>query len=191
MLRLPHETTTESRLLLSTGARIFTRQLHVFVEQAPTRPGDMAGARRLASSAWTHADPHEPAPQLTMALPAFAKRELMLVVDEGDNAPLEIDSVRLLLPGYALRFFRADESLLTLYYGDDALGAPRYDLALLKPYLLGVPATELVAAPEQPPTPIAQPMSMPIWAFWSVLIVAVLVLLALIWRLLRSEQDSA
>ena len=191
VLRLPHETTTESRLVLSTGARIFTRQLHVFVEQGPRRPGDMAGARLLASSAWTHADPHDPAPQLTITLPAFAKRELVLMVDEGDNAPLKIDSARLLLPGYALRFFRADESPLTLYYGDDALGAPRYDLALLKPYLLGVPATDLVAAPEQPPTPIAPPRSMPIWAFWSVLIVAVLVLLALIWRLLRSEQTPS
>jgi hypothetical protein len=190
VLRLPHETTTDSRLLLSTGARIFTRQVHIFVEQEPTRRGDMAGARRLASSAWTHADPHDPAPQLTIALPAFAKPELVLVVDEGDNAPLKIDSARLLLPGYALRFFRADDSPLTLYYGDDALGAPRYDLALLKPYLLGVPATDLVAAPEQPPTPIAPPRSIPIWAFWSVLIVAVLVLLGLIWRLLRSEQTT-
>jgi hypothetical protein len=190
VLRLPHETTTESRLVLSTDARIFTRQLHVFVEQGPTRPGDVAGAQRIASSAWTHADPHDPAPQLTITLPAFGKRELLLVMDEGDNAPLKIDSARLLLPGYALRFFRADDSPLTLYYGDAALGAPRYDLALLKPYLIGVPATDLVVAPEQPPTPIAPPMSMPTWAFWSVLIVAVLVLLVLIWRLLRSEQDT-
>lgn len=188
VLRLPHETTTESRLLLSTGARIFTRQLHVFVEQGPARPGDVTGARRLASSVWTHGEPQDPAPQLTITLPAFAKRELVLMVDEGDNAPLKIDSARLLLPGYALRFFRADESPLTLYYGDDALDAPRYDLALLKPYLLGVPATDLVAAPEQPPTPIAPPASMPIWAFWGVLIAAVLILLALIGRLLRSEQ---
>jgi hypothetical protein len=110
------------------------------------------------------------------------------MVDEGDNAPLKIDSARLLLPGYALRFFRADESALTLYYGDDALDAPRYDLALLKPYLLGVPATDLVVAAEQPPAPIAPPASMPIWAFWGVLIVAVLILLVLIARLLRSEQ---
>ena len=191
VLRVPHETTTDSLLVLSTGARIFTRQLDVFVEQEPMRPGDMTGARRLASSAWTHADPHDPAPKLTIALPAFAKRELVLMVDEGDNAPLKIDSARLLLPGYVLRFFRVDESPLTLYYGDDALGAPRYDLALLKPYLLGVPATELVAAPEQPPIPIAPPMSLPIWAFWSVLIVAVLVLLALIRRLLLSEQTPS
>jgi hypothetical protein len=102
-----------------------------------------------------------------------------------------IEAARLLLPGYALRFFRADDSPLTLYYGDDTLGAPRYDLALLRPYLLGVPATDLVANPEQPPPPIAPPMSMPIWAFWSVLIIAVLVLLALIWRLLRSEQTPS
>jgi hypothetical protein len=31
---------------------------------------------------------------------------------------------------------------------------------------------------------------MPTWAFWAVLIAAVLVLLALIWRLLRSEQTQ-
>jgi hypothetical protein len=191
VLRLAHETTTESRLVLSTDARIFTRQLSVFVEQGAARPSEMAGARRLASSAWTHADPHDPAPQLTITLPPFAKRELVLMVDEGDNAPLKIESARLLLPGFALRFFRTDDSPLTLYYGDDSLGAPRYDLALLKPYLLGVPATDLVAAPEQQPAPIAPPRSMPIWAFWSVLVIAVMVLLALIWRLLLSEQTPS
>jgi hypothetical protein len=193
LLRLPHESAPVSRLVLDTSARVFTRQLAVYVEQPPLTSRDRAGARQISAGSWTHVDPDQAAPQLTLPLPAIAATELMLVVDEGDNASLPIASARLLLPGFAIRFFRVDDAPLTLYYGiDDVSSAsgPRYDLALLKPYLLGVPATELTLAADERRLIAAAPVSMPSWLFWGLLAAAVLAMMALIARLLRSEPPA-
>jgi Protein of unknown function (DUF3999) len=190
-LRLPHDGLPASRLVLTTSARVFTRPVVVFVEPAPGTPRDRIGAVRVASAVWSHTDPDERAPQLTLDLPALHGRELALLVDEGDNAPLALESATVLLPGYAVRFFRSDSSPLTLYYGDDSVGAPRYDLALLQPYLVDAPATELAPGAERRHATPAPPASLPTWAFWGVLVGAVIVLLALIGRLLRSEGSLA
>ena len=58
-----------------------------------------------AQETWRHADEHIPARALTLPLETTEQTELVLVVDEGDNAPLPITAVRLLLPGYRLRFY--------------------------------------------------------------------------------------
>ncbi len=172
---------------------MFSRQVTAFIQQPPATPRDRTGARPVAAVVWAHADTAEPAPRLTLDLPPLQTAEVVLQVDEGDNARLAIDSAALLLPGYQLRYVRpaSDESPLSLYYGgDDTITAPRYDLALLKPYLLGAPASEIAPGPEQERAPAAMAVKLPVWAFWSVLIVAVLVLLALIVRLLRAEQTT-
>jgi hypothetical protein len=190
-LRLPHDGLPASKLVLTTSARVFTRPVVVFAEPAPDTPRDRIAAVRLATAVWSHTDPDEPAPRLTLDLPALRGHELALLVDEGDNAPLALESATVLLPGYAIRFFRSDASALTLYYGDDSVRAPRYDLALLRPYLVDAPATELAPGAERRIAAPATPASLPNWAFWGVLVGAVLVLLALIGRLLRSEGTLA
>ncbi len=97
----------------------------------------------------------------------------------------------MLLPGYQIRFLRAEAQPLTLYYGDPTVAAPRYDLALLKPYLLDAPTSEIVPGPERERTPAASAARLPFWAFWGVLVAAVLILLVLIARLLRAESAGA
>jgi hypothetical protein len=190
-VRLPHEGLPASRLVLTTSARVFTRSVAVFVERQPVTSRDRVEAARVASAVWSHADPADAAPPLTLDLPAMRGRELVLLIDEGDNAPLTLDQATLLLPGYAIRFLRSDEAPLTLYYGEDTVSAPRYDLALLRPYLLDASATDVVAGPErQQVAATATPASLPTWAFWGVLVAAVVVLLALIGRLLRSEGSQ-
>jgi hypothetical protein len=192
LLRLPHDGLPASRLVLTTSTRVFTRPVAVFAEHQPTGPRDRIGAVRVASTVWSHSDPDERPPQLTLDLPALRGRDVALLVDEGDNAPLALESATALLPGYAVRFVRIDASPLTLYYGDQSVSAPRYDLALLRPYLVDAPATELLPGPErQHASAAASPASLPTWAFWGVLVAAVVVLLALIGRLLRSEQSPA
>jgi hypothetical protein len=68
--------------------------------------------------------------------------ELLVIVDEGDNAPLPITSARALLPAYRLRLFRAADARLRVAYGRTDLSRPHYDLALLAAQLLGSPATD-------------------------------------------------
>src|SRR4029453_6302520 len=90
------------------------------------------------------------APPLAFSLPDSALTEdLYLLIDEGDNQPLPIDKVTLLVPQYAVRLFRRDNQPLRLLYGRDDLDSPRYDLQLLSGQVLGRTAEDVSAGPEQ------------------------------------------
>jgi hypothetical protein len=187
---LPDTGLPASRLVIHTGARVFERQ--VALEMLPSAEDD-ARARRgpitLASALWRNADPDVAAPALTLELPRLPVSELSLVVDEGDNAPLPVSDPTLLLPSYRLRFFRDAHTPLTLVYGRSDLGAPRYDLALLAPRLLGAPAQDILPGAEQNAMHVTGVT--PTIVFWCALTLAVLALIVLIARLLRpgtSEQ---
>jgi hypothetical protein len=122
------------------------------------------------------------APALTLRIPSLKTTEAMLVVEEGDNSPLPVTSAKLLLPAHRLRFFRSKEADLKLYYGRNDMGAPRYDLAILAPRLIGAAAEEVKLGPEVELVPgRTQPLSLRF--FWGILIAAVLILLILISRL--------
>jgi len=114
--------------------------------------------------------------------------ELSLVIDEGDNAPLPLRDATLLLPAYRLRFFRDGTTPLTLLYGRPDLGAPRYDLALLAPRLLGAPAQDLAASAERETSDVTGVT--PTIVFWCALALAVLALVVLIARLLRPGNGA-
>jgi hypothetical protein len=129
-----------------------------------------------------------PAPALTIALPPLRVTDLSLVIDEGDNAPLPIRDATLLLPAYRLRFFRDGHTPLSLLYGRSDLAAPRYDLALLAPRLLGASAQDVVPGAEQGSSNVTGVT--PTVVFWGALALAVLVLVVLIARLLRPDGGT-
>jgi hypothetical protein len=54
-----------------------------------------------------------------------------VTIDNRDDAPIEISSVRLEMVERSLCFDAAASGAYTLYYGDPALAAPRYDYAAL------------------------------------------------------------
>jgi hypothetical protein len=54
-----------------------------------------------------------------------------ITIDNGDDAPLTVKSVRLQMLERDLCFEAAGSGNYTLYYGDGALAAPRYDYATL------------------------------------------------------------
>jgi hypothetical protein len=176
--------------VIHTDARVFDRQ--VALEMTPSAEDDTrarAGPITLARTTWRHADPELPAPALTLALPPVRVADLSLVIDEGDNAPLPLRDATLLLPAYRLRFFRDGHTPLTLLYGRSDLGAPRYDLALLAPRLLGAPAQDVAAGAERGAANVTGVT--PTIVFWCALALAVLVLLVLIARLLRPGAAPA
>ena len=55
--------------------------------------------------------------------------EVEVIVDNGDDRPLPIESVRLEMRERKLCFDAASTAPLTLFYGDPALAAPQYDYA--------------------------------------------------------------
>jgi hypothetical protein len=179
-LALPQAGLPEARLVLETGARVFSRQVLV---REPVPGGE---AVVLAASAWTHQDPETPAPPLALPLPLLRGALLLLDVAEGDNQPLPLQRARLLLPGWRLRFFQP-EGPLELCYGQE-LAPPQYDLALLAGRLRDAPAREVTldGAGAEPGPDRTRTVTR---VFWAVLALAVAGLLVLLARLLKAPPD--
>jgi hypothetical protein len=182
----PYAGLPSPRLVLTTSARVFKRPIHVAAERDPDRRRRDPWIETLGTALWVHADQDTPAPALVMSLPSVAATQVLLIVEDGDNTPLPIGGVRMLLPAYRMRLFRERSQSLRLAYGRTDLAAPSYDLALLAPRVFGVSAVEVSPGPEREAHAggTAATLVSP-WLFWGILIVAVVVLLALIARLVR------
>jgi hypothetical protein len=190
VIHLPYQVLPSARVALYTRSRVFQRTVTLGMLIAPTERRREHSFTPLATTNWIHADQDTAAPALVMNVPERRGGELWLTVDEGDNQPLPIERATLLLPSYAVRLFRPPDLPMRLLYGRNDLGAPRFDLALLAPQVLGNVATEVYAGPEEPAaataSSIATLVSPPV--FWASLGVAVVVLLGLIVRLVRRED---
>jgi hypothetical protein len=187
-LRLPYANLPAARLVLTTSARVFRREMGVLLEKNPYHERQEPWTHRMVSATWSHADPETPVPPLLLQLTSMQTTEALLVVEEGDNSPLPLESASILLPSYRLRFFRPAGASLVLYYGDSNLEAPRYDLALLAPHLVGEATEEITFGPENVSVlgKAAKYVTQTI-IFWVILGLAVVVLLALIARLVRKS----
>jgi hypothetical protein len=175
--------------VLTTSARVFERRVTVAEEREPDRQRQRdPWLDTIANARWAHADQDKPAMPLTVSMRAPHGTDVLVIVEEGDNAPLPIGRARILLPAYRLRLFRETNASLRVAYGRTDLSRPQYDLALLAPQLLGAPAIELSLDAEEPAgsaRTIAALVSPRL--FWGALAVAVIVLLALIARLLKRD----
>jgi hypothetical protein len=191
-ITMPFARLPEARLVLTTDARVFDRRVVLGLEQKPDRRRRDPWFQQLTGGRWVHADRERPAPALTLAIPSLEATDLLLVVDEGDNRALTIAAPRLLLPTYRLRFYRPAGATLRLAYGRDDLSPPQYDLALLTPHVLGVAALEVepaavaTAAAATRQVALASPV-----LFWSVLGLAVVVLLGFVVRLVGKAGSAA
>ena len=193
-IELPYRRLPEARLVLETSERVFERSIVVRGERRVHDPRAQERVGRLLTVTWRHVDPEYPAVALTLDLPPLDGTTVLLDVHDGDNRPLVLSSVRLLLPTRRLRFVRTEESAPVLAYGAEKLAAPRYDLTLLAPRILGARAHEADPLPEPAsPQETADEESADATGrrvFWAVLAVAVVVLLAVLGRLLRMEQRT-
>jgi hypothetical protein len=177
-----------SRLVLPSSARVFERAITVAVEREPNERRRDPFLAALVSTRWMHADQDNPATPLTVNIPPMQETDLLVIVDEGDNAPLPIGRAQLLLPSYRLRLFRPGATPLRVAYGRTDLGFPQYDLALLGTQVMGAPALDVVAGAEQPnnASDTGATLVSPC-LFWAALGAAAIVLVGLIARLLRKQ----
>jgi len=115
-----------------------------------------------------------------------------ITVENGDDAPLKIESVQLQMLERKLCFEAAPNALYALYYGDPALNSPRYDYATL--FAPQPNAVQISSGPEQPnpayqPRPDTPPFTeQHPWLLWAARI-AVIALLGLI--ALRTAKRTA
>ena len=183
LINLPGENLPEPVLSLETSEQLFLRSIELGVQREPDRRHKTGWFELLERTTWQHASLGSPAPSLEIPFQGQKGRELLLIVEEGDNRPLPIRAARLRLPAWQLRFFRTG-STLRLLYGRADLTEPRYDVALLSPSALSGPSREISAAPEVALSRTAALLSPR--TFWIGLAVAVVVLLGLIVRLISS-----
>jgi hypothetical protein len=104
-------------------------------------------------------------------------------IDNGDDAPLALQSVQLQMLERDLCFEAAANQSYTLYYGDEALSAPRYDYAVLftpQPRPARVAAGPEALNPAFQPRPDLRPFTEKHPALLWVALVLVIVLLAAI-----------
>jgi hypothetical protein len=186
---LPYDGLPDVALRLNTSARVFSRQIDVLTRDLPRDAQPDAIFGRAVTGTWAHDDPDSDAPPLELALGGRLPGDsLFVLVTDGDNQRLPLTRAALLLPTYRLRFYRPPGTSLTLLYGRDDLGAPTYDLERVSGRLLQALAQEVVAAPESaPPAPKADSAKT---LFWAALGFAVLILLAIIVRLVRSASTG-
>jgi hypothetical protein len=192
-ITLPYENLPDPVLTLETSELVFLRSIELGVERPPNRRHRNIWFESMVRTSWHHASPRTSAPPMEMPFPRPPGREMLLIVEEGDNQPLPITGIRLLLPGWQLRFFRP-AGPLRLLYGRPDLAEPRYDVAMLTPSAMNGAAREITALPEpvvsRPAAALLSPR-----VFWAGLSAAVALLLGLIVRLLsgagrRSSQPA-
>jgi hypothetical protein len=188
-LTLPYGTLPAARLTFTTTARVFERRVWL-VRVEIRNPRDPPVQVVLDEQVWRNRNTGNKAPPLSLQVPAHAGAELLLIVDEGDNSPLLIENPRLYLPTYRLRFIRRNEEQLWLMYGEDGLAAPRYDLALLAPRVLGARVPEVGLSDVEEELPILGVSRVGTIVFWCALVLALLVLFGLVARLLRRGPDG-
>jgi hypothetical protein len=186
---LPYANMPPATLVVETSARVFERRVMLGVERGADRSRRDPYFDPMADEKWRHVDGAMPARPLALRLAKTADTEFLLAVDEGDNAALPITKVQLLLPSYRLRFYRTVKGPLRLAYGRDDLQPARYDLSLLAPQVMGAVATEVttLAGGEQVNSAPPQLTKTVSTIFWVAMSLAVLILLAIIARLLRTR----
>jgi len=187
-ITLPYSRLPEASLVMRSDARVFRRNVRMGYERPADRRHRDPWFESFASLVWEHADPATAPTALSVPLQTSDMADVTMVVEEGDNSPLPIASVQLLLPTYRLRFFRSASVTLRLLYGDDRVAPPSYDLALLAPRVLGAPAIAVSVAPEGGVAAHAPDSLIAPRVFWTLIVLAVVALLAILRSLLRPQS---
>jgi hypothetical protein len=188
-LTLPYGSLPPARLTIATTVRVFERRVRL-VRVETRNPRDPPVQVVLDEQVWRNRNTGREAPPLSLQVPAHSGTEVLLIVDEGDNSPLQLGNPRLYLPSYRLRFIRRNDDPLWLMYGHDRLAAPRYDLALLAPRVLGARVPEVGLSDVEEGLPATAGGRVGMIVFWCALVLVLVVLLGFVARLLRRGPDG-
>lgn len=163
---------------------------------APPPRGSRAGERLLASTVLSRGGGPSGGGPIRLALAGTREPELVLEINEGDNAPLTLAEARgvVRVPRVA---FKADPGAYRVLLGNGEAEPPRYDIASLRQEILSYSAV-VVQADSAAPNPAYRRRAgdyfkeaPPTLLLWGALAGAVLALLLLTARILRQPPASA
>ena len=146
-------------LELTVGGGNLLRDARVF---EPGLVGQEAQPRLLGQARLTRVVRDEiPADALSIPTAQPAESQLDLVVDDGDNPPLELSSVTAVFAELPWIYFEAPgPGSITARYGDARLGPPRYDLEAARA-TIGSPANRAAWVAAPPVTLAVEPEALP------------------------------
>ncbi len=179
-LELPWKNMYARTIVLRTQRTHFERNVRLAA-------GGSAAAQAIASQTWLGADEGES--RLVIELHRLLPRSLDLHIDNGDNLPLQVDSVQLIVPAIEARLALPAGGSAQLVYGHADIAAPRYDLELLRERVLTQPVEPATMADvEELAPPPAEPPRRGLLLGAIALLAALL--LGLTVRLLRTPEEA-
>jgi hypothetical protein len=181
-IKLPHERTPLTSLVLQTKAPLFERRIRVVEKRL--RPNGETSFTTIEYADWRRA-PGEPQSSLRIPVQAIRGDTLWIETDNGDNAAIDLQRVQGTYPVVRLLFRTAEPSPLRLLTGNAQASAPRYDLNLVAPKLLASEKDVVtLSAAGDSGTAARKPLQIKSWIFWAALGAVVVVLLTVVAKLL-------
>lgn len=183
-IRLPQPHLPVTRLYCESKAALFQREARVIEELADSR-GEVY-SRTLGVASWVR-QPGEKSRRFSVDLAETPRTQnLLLVIDNGDNAALDLEKFQVSMPVRHLLFKAPPGVAIDLCYGNGKAAAPTYDLGLVAPQLLAAAKTDATLADTDPAGPAAVGTSSKnlSFIFFGVLALVVGALVVVIARLL-------
>jgi len=190
IVHLPRPNLPVVELHCDTATPLFEREMTLYETRRYGDSGD-AYQQTLAHEMWT-TTPRSAVKTFTLKLnPSPLTDTLILEAHNGDNPPIQLNHFQIVYTATRIFFdARAGEALF-LYYGNDSVNAPHYDLNLVSTQLRSVDKATAALGPEE--------ILKKSWSvtgkagkggamFWGILALVVLVLLVVIARLLPKSE---
>ncbi len=192
LIKLPQANLPLTRLTCVSATPLFQRSLSLYEELIDDR-GDKY-RYPLGNATWTQT-PDNKSKEFVLTFDSVPQSDtLFLETENGDNPPIELGKFTAAYPVTRVLFKSKADDDLFLYYGNQHVPPPRYDLTLV--------AGQLLAADKKTvPLGAEQQLNKPSWLeyevpgkggvlFWGMLAVVVAVLLIIISRLLPKAPPA-
>lgn len=185
-LRLPASPLVLDQISLETGVPYFDRgyELIATVGESERTVAQGRMSRRVG----------DPRP-VRIGFPAVRADALRLVIDNGDDAPLDFERISGRFP-VPEAYFAATPGEYSLLLGNPEDTAPRYELANVKDVVLAVRSADVRAAPLEPNPRYSATARMVTesgaqqTALWVILVIAVVFLGGLTLKLARADEEE-
>ena len=189
-IKLPLRGPPIGRLTCSIAESYFKRNARI----VETRLDERGRAQTvvLGSAAWQRGSGEKPREMRLLFSLRPESDTLVLEVENGDNAPLTLQSIQAWHPTARLIFKSAPVTGTWLYYGNPDAARPQYDLELVVPRLLAADSDEVKPGAEEILKASARHGSehQSGWIFWSALGLVVAGLLFVLARLVPKAPEQ-
>ena len=191
LLTLPYKGIPLSQLQFIVDDALFQRNVQLY-QDVTGEQGETTHAL-IGQGLWTRTHGEEKEGFTVPVGTTIQGDKLYIEMDNGDNPPIHISSVRAFYQAPRILFKASPGGPLYLYYGQEDTVAPQYDLNLIAGEILAAPPLEAKLGPEEvlkvrpwweAPTPSGGMK----WLFWLVMGLVVVGLLVVIAKLLPAEE---